>query len=62
MAWYGWFLIGGGIGVLLLFKDILIAPSRTISGLHEQHWIQGLITAFVLGAIIPGTILWLVFG
>lgn len=49
-----WFLIGAGLGVLQMVISLIRRP---VTGGHP---IQGLVTAAVLGALVWGTLLWLV--
>lgn len=51
-----WFLVGGVIGVVLFWWRLLRYPTG------GGHWVQATIVAFVAGAAVPGTILWLIFG
>ncbi len=62
MEWYWWFVIGGGVSLLLSLKGFLVNPVREFLIWRENHWIQGAVAAFVGGAIIIGTPLMLIFG
>jgi hypothetical protein len=62
MAWWGWYLIGGGLGLAQQLVRWARNPQVAQSDITHGHPIQGLLAVFFFGALIFGTLLWVVFG
>lgn len=54
-----WFAIGAALVVGLYIVRVLGSP---VLIQQTNYPIQGLIAAAIMGAVVPGTILWLIFG
>ena len=59
MGWFGWFVVGGVLGVVQFFWRVV--KFQGTAALSLGHPIQAGLGMFALAGLIYGTILWLVF-